>query len=96
MRLRGWGGRWSGTVQRLLTHPPLRRRVCAAELEANVQPGSRGEGGGRGRGWLLVGDLGREAGARVQSGRERTRPFRNETAGGFSSFKLKGEGRPLV
>ena len=43
-----------------------------------------------------MGDLGREAGARVKSGRGRTRPFRNETAGGFSSFKLKGEGRPLV
>ena len=43
-----------------------------------------------------MGDLGREAGARVKSGRGRTRPFRNETAGGFPSCKLKGEGRPLV
>ncbi|TKC39963.1 hypothetical protein EI555_012694, partial [Monodon monoceros] len=61
--------------------PPPRLRVCAAEREADVQPGRAGGEGGV----LLVCDLGREAGPGVHSGRERTRPFKNETAGGDTS-----------
>lgn len=54
LRLRGWSGRWWGTVQRLLTQPPLRRRVCSAEREANVQPGSEGRGAGRAGKWVVA------------------------------------------
>ena len=43
-----------GTVQRLLTQPPLRRRECAVAREANVQPGSEGRGAGRPGKWVVA------------------------------------------
>ena len=42
---------------------------------------------------LLVCDVRREAGPRVQSGREKRSPFRTEITD-VSGFKLKGEGCP--